>query len=50
MTNITVTVDGVEYVDNVEPRMLLVHYLREEVERPVRPSDAIPPTAVPAPC
>ena len=26
---ITVTVDGARYVDNVEPRMLLVHYLRE---------------------
>jgi carbon-monoxide dehydrogenase small subunit len=26
---ITVTVDGVEYSDDVEPRTLLVHYLRE---------------------
>ncbi len=26
---ITVTVDGTSYVDDVEPRMLLVHYLRE---------------------
>ena len=26
---ITVTVDGARYVDTVEPRMLLVHYLRE---------------------
>ena len=31
MTHITVTVDGTSYVDNVEPRMLLVHYLREVV-------------------
>jgi aerobic carbon-monoxide dehydrogenase small subunit len=31
MTQITVTVDGASYVDNVEPRMLLVHYLREVV-------------------
>jgi carbon-monoxide dehydrogenase small subunit len=31
MTQITVTVDGTSYVDNVEPRMLLVHYLREVV-------------------
>jgi carbon-monoxide dehydrogenase small subunit len=31
MTEITVTVDGVKYVDNVEPRLLLVHYLREVV-------------------
>jgi aerobic carbon-monoxide dehydrogenase small subunit len=31
MTQITVTVDGASYVDNVEPRMLLVHYLREGV-------------------
>jgi len=31
MTHITVTVDGVNYVDEVEPRLLLVHYLREVV-------------------
>jgi carbon-monoxide dehydrogenase small subunit len=29
MTHINVTVDGVNYSDDVEPRMLLVHYLRE---------------------
>ena len=29
MTRITVSVDGVSYSDDVEPRMLLVHYLRE---------------------
>ncbi len=29
MTQITVKVDGVEYSDDVEPRTLLVHYLRE---------------------
>jgi aerobic carbon-monoxide dehydrogenase small subunit len=29
MTHITVTVDGVSYADHVEPRLLLVHYLRE---------------------
>lgn len=29
MSHITVTVDGVSYADDVEPRMLLVHYLRE---------------------
>ena len=28
---ITVTVDGIEYSDDVEPRMLLVHYLREQL-------------------
>src|SRR5579872_3332759 len=28
---ISVTVDGARYVDDVEPRMLLVHYLREVV-------------------
>ena len=28
---ITVTVDGVTYIDDVEPRLLLVHYLRETV-------------------
>jgi aerobic carbon-monoxide dehydrogenase small subunit len=31
MTRITTRVDGVSYVDDVEPRMLLVHYLREVV-------------------
>ena len=31
MTRISVTVDGVSYVDQVEPRLLLVHYLRETV-------------------
>jgi aerobic carbon-monoxide dehydrogenase small subunit len=29
MSKITVAVDGTTYVDDVEPRMLLVHYLRE---------------------
>jgi len=29
MTHITVTVDDVSYADDVEPRLLLVHYLRE---------------------
>jgi carbon-monoxide dehydrogenase small subunit len=31
MTKITVKVDGVTYTDDVEPRLLLVHYLRERV-------------------
>jgi aerobic carbon-monoxide dehydrogenase small subunit len=31
MTKITVKVDGVTYVDDVEPRLLLVHYLRERL-------------------
>ncbi len=31
MAEITVTVDGVKNADYVEPRMLLVHYLREVV-------------------
>ncbi|MFV0462777.1 MAG: (2Fe-2S)-binding protein [Nostocoides sp.] len=31
MTKISVTVDGVTYSDDVEPRTLLVHYLREIV-------------------
>ena len=31
MTRTYVTVDGVSYVDQVEPRLLLVHYLRERV-------------------
>jgi carbon-monoxide dehydrogenase small subunit len=29
MAEIKVTVDGVSYVDQVEPRLLLVHYLRD---------------------
>jgi carbon-monoxide dehydrogenase small subunit len=31
MTRITVTVDGVEYSDDIEPRTLLVHYLRQNL-------------------
>jgi len=31
MASIEVTVDGVRYRDEVEPRMLLVHYLRERL-------------------
>lgn len=31
MAGIDVTVDGVRYTDEVEPRLLLVHYLRERL-------------------
>jgi len=31
MTRISVHVDGVQYTDEVEPRTLLVHYLREQL-------------------
>jgi aerobic carbon-monoxide dehydrogenase small subunit len=31
MSKITLSVDGVAYADDVEPRLLLVHYLREVV-------------------
>ena len=31
MSQVGVTVDGVTYRDDVEPRMLLVHYLRERL-------------------
>ena len=31
MTRINVTVDGASYSDDVEPRTLLVHYLREQL-------------------
>ncbi|MEP6696791.1 MAG: (2Fe-2S)-binding protein [Pseudonocardiales bacterium] len=31
MPRIEVTVDGVNYVDEVEPRLLLAHYLRDEL-------------------
>jgi carbon-monoxide dehydrogenase small subunit len=33
MNHITVNVDGVRYDDDVEPRLLLVHYLREVAGR-----------------
>ena len=32
MAKITVTVDGVTYTDDVEPRLLLVHYLRDTLQ------------------
>jgi aerobic carbon-monoxide dehydrogenase small subunit len=31
MTHVSVTVDGVVYEDEVQPRLLLVHYLREQL-------------------
>ena len=31
MSKINVTVDGVSYADEVEPRLLLVHYLRDVI-------------------
>ena len=31
MAQVRITVDGVQYVDEVEPRMLLVYYLRERL-------------------
>ena len=33
MTRISMTVDGSTYSDEVEPRTLLVHYLRQQVGR-----------------
>ena len=33
MTRIRTTVDGVAYEDEVEPRLLLVHYLRDQLGR-----------------
>jgi aerobic carbon-monoxide dehydrogenase small subunit len=33
MTKVRMTIDGVRYDDDVEPRMLLVHYLREVAGR-----------------
>lgn len=44
MTEITVTADGVKYADHVEPRMLLVHYLREVVGKTGR--ERVPLAAV----
>jgi len=31
MTRVSITVDGVSYIDEVEPRLLLVQYLRERL-------------------
>src|SRR3954447_21791741 len=31
MANISITVDGTRYTDDVEPRTLLVHYLRDQL-------------------
>ncbi len=33
MTKVSMTIDGVRYDDDVEPRLLLVHYLREVAGR-----------------
>ena len=33
MTKVSMTIDGARYDDDVEPRMLLVHYLREVAGR-----------------
>ena len=33
MTKVSMTIDGVRYDDDVEPRMLLVHYIREMAGR-----------------
>ena len=33
MARVSVTVDGVRYEDDVEPRLLLVHYLRDRLGR-----------------
>src|SRR3974377_935822 len=33
MTKVSMTIDGVRYDDDVEPRMLLVHYLRQAAGR-----------------
>jgi len=33
MTKVSMTIDGVRYDDDVEPRMLLVHYIREVAGR-----------------
>ena len=33
MTSVQITVDGTIYQDEIEPRMLLVHYLRDVLGR-----------------
>jgi aerobic-type carbon monoxide dehydrogenase small subunit (CoxS/CutS family) len=49
MTQISVRVDGAAYEDDVEPRTLLVHYLREQLGKVGTVVAATPATAVPAP-
>ena len=50
MSRITVTVDGVSYADDVEPRMLLVHYLREVVGKTGTPVGCDSAAMAPAVC
>ena len=47
MARIRTTVDGLVYEDDVEPRMLLVQYLRERLGK--TGTAATPATAAPAP-
>ena len=48
MTRITVEVDGSSFTDDVEPRTLLVHYLREQLGK--TGTVVTPATAAPARC
>ena len=50
MARIDVTVDGVRYQDEVEPRLLLVHYLRDRLGLVGTPIGCDTSTAAPAPC
>ena len=50
MAQVRVTVDGVNYADDVEPRTLLVYYLRERLGKTGTSSAATPATAARAPC
>ena len=50
MTRISLTVDGAKVADDVEPRMLLVQYLREKVGKTGTVIGCAPATAAPAPC
>ena len=50
MAHVNMKVDGVSYEDEVEPRLLLVHHLRDRLGKVGTASAATPATAAPARC
>ena len=48
-TQVTMTVNGGAVEALVEPRTLLIHFLREQLNSPARISAATPAIAAPAP-
>ena len=45
---VTITINGERVSRDVEPRQLLVHFIRERPASPGRTGAATPPTAAPA--